>query len=70
VALPKVNCPRCNDTGEQRYWEGRWRDEKAENEKLLARLKQIADLADGSPPDKRLGEQGDRGPTLRSPHEM
>jgi hypothetical protein len=27
-------CPRCNDTGEQRYWEGRWRDEKAENERL------------------------------------
>lgn len=22
-------CPLCNDTGEQRYWEGRWRDADA-----------------------------------------
>lgn len=29
----------CNDTGEQRYWDGRWRDEKAENEKLRAALR-------------------------------
>lgn len=31
-------CKLCNDTGEQRYWEGRWRDEKAENERLRAAL--------------------------------
>jgi hypothetical protein len=31
-------CKRCNDTGDQRYWEGRWRDEKAENERLRAAL--------------------------------
>jgi hypothetical protein len=31
-------CKLCNDTGDQRYWEGRWRDEKAENERLLAAL--------------------------------
>jgi hypothetical protein len=33
-----MTCPCCNDTGEQRYWEGRWRDEIAENERLRARL--------------------------------
>ena len=27
-------CPLCNDTGNQRYWEGRWRDEVAENRRL------------------------------------
>jgi hypothetical protein len=31
-------CPLCNDTGDQRYWEGRWRDEKAENERLRAEI--------------------------------
>ncbi len=30
-----TRCPLCNDTGNQRYWEGRWRDEKAINEALL-----------------------------------
>src|SRR6478609_7542553 len=30
-----------NDTAQPRYWEGRWRDEKAENERLL---QEIADL--------------------------
>lgn len=34
-------CNLCNDTGEQRYWEGRWRDEKAENERLRAALDDI-----------------------------
>lgn len=34
-------CKLCNDTGEQRYWEGRWRDEKAENELLRAALEKI-----------------------------
>ena len=29
-----MTCPRCNDTGDNRYWEGRWRDEKIENERL------------------------------------
>jgi len=33
-----MSCPLCNDTGEQRYWEGRWRDEKSLNAKLLACL--------------------------------
>lgn len=31
-------CKLCNDTGEQRYWEARWRDEKAENDRLRAAL--------------------------------
>ena len=31
-------CPLCNDTGDQRYWEGRWRDADAEIAKLRARL--------------------------------
>ena len=39
-----MTCPLCNDTGNQRYWEGRWRDEKAENERLRAALRQIAKL--------------------------
>lgn len=34
-------CKLCNDTGEQRYWEARWRDEKAENERLREALLQI-----------------------------
>lgn len=33
-----MSCPLCNDTGNQRYWEGRWRDEKAENERLRDHL--------------------------------
>lgn len=37
-----MTCPLCNDTGEQRYWEGRWRDEKAQNERLRTTLLQIA----------------------------
>ena len=36
-------CPLCNDTGDQRYWEGRWRDADTENAKLRAALKEIAD---------------------------
>jgi rubrerythrin len=36
-----MTCPLCNDTGEQRYWEGRWRDEKAENEKLRAEIERL-----------------------------
>lgn len=40
-----MTCKLCNDTGEQRYWEGRWRDEKAENERLRAALKPFSDLA-------------------------
>lgn len=39
-------CTRCNDTGEQRYWEGRWRDEKADNDRLRAALVSNADLLD------------------------
>jgi hypothetical protein len=39
-------CPRCHDTGEQRYWEGRWRDEKAENERLQKKLEREAKLKD------------------------
>jgi hypothetical protein len=31
-------CPLCNDTGEQRYWEARWRDADAENKKLRGEL--------------------------------
>ena len=38
-----MTCKLCNDTGEQRYWEGRWRDEKAENERLMAVLRWYAD---------------------------
>jgi hypothetical protein len=34
--------------GAERYWEGRWRDEKAENERLRAALETIADIAEGS----------------------
>jgi hypothetical protein len=36
-----MTCPLCNDTGEQRYWEGRWRTEKAENERLRAVLESL-----------------------------
>ncbi len=42
-----MTCKFCNDTGEQRYWEGRWRDEKAENERLRAALKDCADELEG-----------------------
>lgn len=38
---PEPKCKLCNDTGEQRYWEGRWRDEKAENERLRAALERM-----------------------------
>ena len=34
-------CPLCNDTGDQRYWEGRWRDEKARGERLRLELEKI-----------------------------
>lgn len=37
----KPNCPLCNDTGEQRYWEGRWRDEYARAERLRLELEKI-----------------------------
>jgi hypothetical protein len=33
-----MTCKLCNDTGEQRYWEGRWRLEKAINDDLLEAL--------------------------------
>ena len=33
-----MTCPLCNDTGDQRYWEGRWRDANAEIAKLRAAL--------------------------------
>ena len=36
-------CPLCNDTGDQRYWEGRWRDADAENAKLRVALKTITE---------------------------
>lgn len=36
-----MTCPLCNDTGDQRYWEGRWRDEKADNERLRTALKEL-----------------------------
>lgn len=36
-------CPLCNDTGEQRYWEGRWRDEAAQNDRLRFALQTIHD---------------------------
>jgi hypothetical protein len=32
--------------GAERYWEGRWRDEKNENEKIREALKEIADKTD------------------------
>ena len=35
-------CPLCNDTGDQRYWEGRWRDTDAENAKLRSMLARVA----------------------------
>lgn len=52
-----MTCPLCNDTGEQRYWEGRWRDVdavcaastttiaelRAINADLLEALREIAD---------------------------
>jgi hypothetical protein len=41
--LSKPTCTVCNGTGDQRYWEGRWRDEAAENERLRDALKEIAD---------------------------
>jgi hypothetical protein len=34
-------CPRCNDTGNARYWEGRWRDTHAENQKLLDEIERL-----------------------------
>jgi hypothetical protein len=34
-------CPRCNDTGNSRYWEGRWRDTHAENQKLLDKIERL-----------------------------
>lgn len=30
-----MTCPLCNDTGNQRYWEGRWRDDQ----KVIAALR-------------------------------
>lgn len=33
-----MTCPLCNDTGDQRYWEARWRDADAEIAKLRAAL--------------------------------
>jgi hypothetical protein len=38
-----MSCKLCNDTGEQRYWEARWRDEKAEIERLRAALRDLVD---------------------------
>ena len=41
-------CPLCNDTGDQRYWEGRWRDADAEiaklNEECQASMGEIENL--------------------------
>jgi hypothetical protein len=34
-------CPLCNDTGDQRYWEGRWRDSDAE----ATRLRKFLEIA-------------------------
>lgn len=40
-------CPRCSFPYEpgaaERYWEARWRDEKASNDALVKALEQIAD---------------------------
>ncbi len=35
VCENEMVCPLCVDTGNQRYWEGRWRDERALNEELI-----------------------------------
>jgi hypothetical protein len=39
--MREPTCKLCNDTGEQRYWEGRWRDERAENERLRADCRRL-----------------------------
>jgi hypothetical protein len=39
-----MSCPLCNDTGDQRYWEGRWRDERVENDRLRALLVRARNL--------------------------
>jgi hypothetical protein len=36
-------CPRCNDTGNARYWEARWRDEKAEIERARQEGNKLAE---------------------------
>jgi hypothetical protein len=36
--MSKPTCTVCNGTGDQRYWEGRWRDEAAENDRLRLAL--------------------------------
>jgi hypothetical protein len=41
-----MNCPLCNDTGDQRYWEGRWRDERADNERLETIIRRRTKLLD------------------------
>ena len=41
-----MTCPLCRDTGEQRYWEGRWRDERALNAELVGVLEIILQIID------------------------
>ncbi len=38
-------CPLCVDTGQQRYWEGRWRDERALNVELVVALQDIHEIS-------------------------
>jgi uncharacterized protein (DUF2236 family) len=46
-------CPRCSAPYEpsaaERYWEARWRDEKAENDRLRNGLKAIVNLKNPMP---------------------
>lgn len=43
--MSEMLCKRCQNTGDHRYWEGRWRDEKAINADLLEALRGIEERA-------------------------
>ena len=45
-----MTCPRCNDTGEQRYWEGRWRDTNTEMVRLRWAIYQAGSAHAGGKP--------------------
>lgn len=63
-----MTCKLCNDTGDQRYWEGRWRDERAENERLRVALKaqqEADDANEGRAPYETWQALQDKADELR-----
>ncbi len=44
----EMTCPLCVDTGEQRYWEKRWRDERALNVELVVALQETIEITEAA----------------------